>query len=135
MIAPLDTALHEQICAASGSASTPTAAPPPAGARMRARLGRQRTADQRAQRVVLGRVADEHAAEQRLAVVGDHELLVRPGDRVVDGDFQRALGLRVRVAEADATSTPISFSFVDVSGSGNVPAPPASCAATISAIA
>ena len=51
----------------------------------------QRPAEARAQRGVRGGVADEDAAEQRLRVVGEHELLVDPGDRVGEGHVQRPL--------------------------------------------
>jgi hypothetical protein len=67
-------------------------------------------------------------------VVGDHQLLVRTGDRVVERDLQRALGNGMRMPKL-ATSTPNSLSLVEVSGSGKVASPPTSTAATPSAIA
>jgi hypothetical protein len=50
--------------------------------------------DQRAKGRVTRGVTDEDAAEQRLRVVGDHQLRVRALDRIVQRDFQRALGPR-----------------------------------------
>ena len=94
----LVTALQEQTCAAPGSAAAPTAGL--AGRRQQRQRGRgQRPADAGPQRRVGAGVADQHAAEQRLRVVGEDQLGVDPGGRVGERDVEAARGGAVRVAE------------------------------------
>ena len=85
---------------------------PPAGASSASGGAGQRPADAGPQRRVRAGVADQHAAEQGLRVVGEHQLRVDPGGRVGERDVQAA-----RVAPCAspnvATSTPSSLSLVD----------------------
>ena len=95
---PAVTLLQEHTRASSGSSSPAGAA---AGRReVCAGLARQFAAQQRAQRGVGGRVADEDAAEQGLGVVGDDDLLVDAACRVGVDDFEGVLGPGERVTEA-----------------------------------
>ncbi len=64
------------------------------------RVGGQRPADQRAQRRVARRVADQDPAEQRLRGVVDDQLRVGALDRVAQRDLERSLGRREGIAEA-----------------------------------
>ena len=134
VIVPLETALHEQICAASGSASTPTAAPPPAGARIApgsAGSGRPTSA-----RRVLYSVASPTRTPPRRVFPSSvtTSFLYVPVTASLTAT-SRAPSVAACASPNEATSTPISLSFVDVSGSGKLAEPPVSCAATTSAIA
>ena len=100
---PLVTLLHEQICAAARQrADAELRAPPsvPAGAISASGSPGSSLADHRPQHAVGRRVADQDAAEQRLGVVGEHQLGVGLVDRVVDDDLEAVRGGAHRVAEA-----------------------------------
>ena len=133
---PLVTLLHEQICAESGSAPTPNpeAPLPDLGRRDQGqRVTGQLAADHRPQHPVGRRVAHQHAAEQGLGVVGEHQFGVGLVHRVVDGDLEAVLGVAPIASPKLATSTPSSLSLVDRSASGNSAAPSSSRSATTSA--
>ena len=78
------------------------AAPPsdPAGAISAMRVTGQRLADHRPQHAVRRGVADQDAAEQRLGVVGEHQLGVGLVDGVVDHHLEAVRRDAHRVAEA-----------------------------------
>ena len=100
---PLVTLLHEQICAPAGSAPTPNAGTAAVGSGrrdQRQRIAGQLFADHRPQHPVRRRVADQDAAQQRLGVVGEHQLGVGLVDRVVDDDLEAVRRDAHRVAEA-----------------------------------
>ena len=99
LICCLVTSLHEQTCASSGRRRSDAAA---AGREDQLLgVGRQRDArgHHRPQHAVRRRVADQDAAEQPGAVLGDDQLLVDAGHRVGEDQLERALGGRERVAE------------------------------------
>ena len=98
-IVPAVTLLHEQTSASSGS--SPVGGGDTAlGHEVGRRVAAQRAADERAERSVRRGIAHEDAAEQRLRIVRQHELLVDARDRVRVDDVERAGRRRERVAEA-----------------------------------
>ena len=66
----------------------------------RQRITRQLARDHRAQHAVGGCIADQDAAEQRLGVIGEHQLGVGLLHRVVDDDVEAVGGAPLRVSEA-----------------------------------
>ena len=97
--------------------------PAPLWQQERDRVGAEGSAEQRPQHPVRTRIADEDAAEQRLCVVRDHELLVDAGDRVGVDDVERAGRGREGVTEAcDVDPAELEFGRVVVAGEAGVAA-------------
>jgi hypothetical protein len=99
---PFVTLLQEQIWAPAGSAPTPKATPAVRSNRsyQRERIAWQRFADHGPQNAVRRRIADQNSAQQRLGVVGEHQLGVRLVDGVIDHHLEAARGDGHRIAEA-----------------------------------